>query len=505
MRFSYPPQAMDLKRGDDLKTREGRGSARLGRWTAAALYGGCSRQPRHSRAITRRGFRRHRGESESDAGVAARIGRALSRRHRARAVRHCVCCCARRGAASTNDPLRRVLSLDGDFLALQGPPGSGKTRTGARMILALVEKGFRVGITAVSHKVIRNLLDEVRAAAVLESRTIRIGQKPKERSPEPTRGIEEEPDNKKFAQRLGPALGTWPAPPLGSGRAARRAIQSTPCSSTRQARCRWRRPWPRRPQRATWFSSATRSSWTSRRRRSTPMASTSPLSPTSSMAKPRCRATAASSSPRPGGSAPSICELTSELFYRGKLKPREGAGLERQLLSGTDGLDGAGLWWRPVEHQGHSTHVTARRSKPSRTGRSSASTGRDLARSPRREPPPAWRRRARGGALQRPRHPARRTPPRPGSESRDGRQVPGTGGAGGDLHHGGVERRRRPARHGVPVQPEPLQRRDLARPLRGDPRRFARDFSKPSASTPRQLRLANALCRFVELAKRVGV
>ena len=55
--------------------------------------------------------------------------------------------------------------LDHSLLAIQGPPGTGKTYTGARMICELVRQGKRVGITATSHKVIRNLLDEVVKAA----------------------------------------------------------------------------------------------------------------------------------------------------------------------------------------------------------------------------------------------------------------------------------------------------------------------------------------------------
>jgi uncharacterized protein len=45
-------------------------------------------------------------------------------------------------------------------LPLQGPPGSGKTHTGARMIAEVVRNGYRVGITAVSHKVISKLLQD---------------------------------------------------------------------------------------------------------------------------------------------------------------------------------------------------------------------------------------------------------------------------------------------------------------------------------------------------------
>lgn len=60
---------------------------------------------------------------------------------------------------------RLVTVLDG-VLPIQGPPGAGKTYTGARMILELVRAGLRVGVTANSHKVIRNLLD----AAIEEAR-----------------------------------------------------------------------------------------------------------------------------------------------------------------------------------------------------------------------------------------------------------------------------------------------------------------------------------------------
>ena len=56
---------------------------------------------------------------------------------------------------------RLALAIDGGVMPIQGPPGSGKTYTGARMITEMVNAGLRVGVTANSHKVIRNLLDEV--------------------------------------------------------------------------------------------------------------------------------------------------------------------------------------------------------------------------------------------------------------------------------------------------------------------------------------------------------
>lgn len=55
--------------------------------------------------------------------------------------------------------------LASGVLPIQGPPGAGKTFTAARMICALAAANKRIGITANSHKVIRNLLDRVIEAA----------------------------------------------------------------------------------------------------------------------------------------------------------------------------------------------------------------------------------------------------------------------------------------------------------------------------------------------------
>lgn len=67
--------------------------------------------------------------------------------------------------------------LDHGALAIQGPPGSGKTFTGARMILDLVSAGKRVGISSNSHKVIGNFIGALLDAAANEGRTVRIAQR----------------------------------------------------------------------------------------------------------------------------------------------------------------------------------------------------------------------------------------------------------------------------------------------------------------------------------------
>jgi len=75
-----------------------------------------------------------------------------------------------RPGESDLDAARRLgLALDHTTLAIQGPPGSGKTYSGARMICSLLESGKRVGITATSHKVIGNLLRAVLDAAEQEA------------------------------------------------------------------------------------------------------------------------------------------------------------------------------------------------------------------------------------------------------------------------------------------------------------------------------------------------
>ena len=71
------------------------------------------------------------------------------------------------GGADLVDVLTRAVEdLDDSYLAVQGPPGTGKTYTGARVIAALVARGWRVGVVAQSHAVVENMLRGVAAAGV---------------------------------------------------------------------------------------------------------------------------------------------------------------------------------------------------------------------------------------------------------------------------------------------------------------------------------------------------
>ncbi|MCZ2859980.1 TM0106 family RecB-like putative nuclease [Blastococcus sp. VKM Ac-2987] len=67
----------------------------------------------------------------------------------------------REGETTTAAVVRLGLALDGEVLAIQGPPGSGKTTAAAELIRELLDAGKKVGVTATSHAVIGNLLKAV--------------------------------------------------------------------------------------------------------------------------------------------------------------------------------------------------------------------------------------------------------------------------------------------------------------------------------------------------------
>lgn len=69
--------------------------------------------------------------------------------------------------------LRACRGLQGSYLFVQGPPGTGKTWTASRLILDALDRGLRVGVSALSHKAINNLLQGVEQAAAELGRPLR--------------------------------------------------------------------------------------------------------------------------------------------------------------------------------------------------------------------------------------------------------------------------------------------------------------------------------------------
>jgi len=64
--------------------------------------------------------------------------------------------------------------LDSSYLPIQGPPGAGKSYTASHMIYELIKNGKKIGVTALSHKVIINLLHKVKQIAENEKFDIKI-------------------------------------------------------------------------------------------------------------------------------------------------------------------------------------------------------------------------------------------------------------------------------------------------------------------------------------------
>lgn len=77
--------------------------------------------------------------------------------------------------------IEAVKALDGSVLAIQGPPGSGKTYLGSRTILELVKAGKRVGVTANSHSAIENLLEACIEAGVDPEQIVKKQEEGEER------------------------------------------------------------------------------------------------------------------------------------------------------------------------------------------------------------------------------------------------------------------------------------------------------------------------------------
>lgn len=85
------------------------------------------------------------------------------------------------GAPQSDDIVQHLVdavhALDESVLPVQGPPGAGKTYAGAEAICALVKEGRKVGVTANSHAVIRKLLCEVAEAAKRNGVSIAMAHK----------------------------------------------------------------------------------------------------------------------------------------------------------------------------------------------------------------------------------------------------------------------------------------------------------------------------------------
>jgi len=248
--------------------------------------------------------------------------------------------------------LRLTPDLDEGLLPIQGPPGSGKTFTGGRMICEAVKSGLKVGITAVSHKVIRNLLKSAVEAAEEADVDLRCLQKVRKKSTdELPDSIIETTDNAKIFSMLNSgeaqvAAGTaW----LWARKEAEEAIDILFVDEAGQISL----------ANAVAVSQAAKSvvllgdpqQLEQPKRGSHPdgtdvSALEHLLGEHQTMPPDRGLFLATT-----WRLHPSICEFTSELFYESRLHPRD--GLDLQAIIGKSTFEGAGLWFVPVEHEGN--------------------------------------------------------------------------------------------------------------------------------------------------------
>ena len=261
---------------------------------------------------------------------------------------------ARAGESLVQQAVRLATALDRTTLALQGPPGSGKTYVGAQMIRALVAAGKRVGVVAVSHKVIRNLLDAVRAQADEAGEEVRLGHRGGEDDGEGdhARAVRAFEDN-------------------GSAHDALLGDEVHVLGGTAWL---WAREEFAASVDVLFVDEAGQMSLANALAVSPAAASLVLLGDPQQLEQPQKGSHpdgvdisalehvlgGATTMPEGRGLflpetwrlAPAVCVFTSEQFYEGKLESR--AGLQQQVLAGTGAFDGAGLWWQPVAHAGNS-------------------------------------------------------------------------------------------------------------------------------------------------------
>jgi uncharacterized protein len=255
------------------------------------------------------------------------------------------------GETTVQSARRAVLGLDQSVLAIQGPPGAGKTFSGARMIIDLVTAGKKVAITAVSHKVIRNLLKGVVEAAREENRSVRCLHRVSEKSPHPELEIEEETDSKKGISKLlsgaydviGGTAWVWSKEILAEvvdvlfvDEAGQMSLANVlACAQAAKSLVLLGDPQQlEQPQKASHPEGSEVS------------ALAYLLEGHETM--PEDRGLFLSETWRLN---PAICQFTSELFYEGKLTSL--TGLDKQVLSGPTPFAGAGLFYAPVAHEGN--------------------------------------------------------------------------------------------------------------------------------------------------------
>lgn len=256
----------------------------------------------------------------------------------------------RPGEATVEAAVRLCGHLAGGVLPIQGPPGAGKTFTGAQMICELVRCGKKVGITANSHKVIRNLIDATIKAANELGTGLQCCQKADEVE-DPQAHLFFAKGNEDFFAALSGGVAS-----VGGGTA-----------------WLWSRPDAFETVDVLFVDEAAQMSLANvlavSQAAKTVVLIGDPQQLDQPMQGSHPEGTDVSALDHILGGEhtmptdkglfleetwrlhPAICAYTSELFYKGKLRSKD--GLEMQAVKGLGPVTGAGLYFLPVEHSGN--------------------------------------------------------------------------------------------------------------------------------------------------------
>lgn len=226
-RYRYPAQEMELRAGDRLKLKNEAVWGKVVRVDRAHRTLDVEKGPSQAATHATSAFAHNYVSADLHEGSIYRIAEAIANGEanpivtglleghapRVRGGGEAFASCS--DETAVDRAVRIVDDLDRTVLAIQGPPGAGKTFTGAKMICALVASGKRVGVTANSHSAIRHLLRAVikagagqptqadaSAAASQPAVPLRVGHKNKESDEDDEPSIASIAENEEAAMLL---------------------------------------------------------------------------------------------------------------------------------------------------------------------------------------------------------------------------------------------------------------------------------------------------------------